>query len=330
MESLDLHDEFDDNVKVRLGRGLKAIDETVISGFNKTCDQDKKLDVANATNINSKPTQVSLQTFHDNSSMAQNWYNNTIMDLNNIFNNFNNHNVSDQSAKNVQESILMDTVNMGGDEDLEAAEQKYVNNQTPRIRRSVASYHTFYDDLNQNQCDSDEMDKSLGNQFHSSNILKNRFDGVYHGYETGNWNSDIQDLDQYSKIPRTNTRKKGKRGKRSKKNKHSSEKRARKSSSHSSSSRNRRHHAHRSAMSRKVNRSDLKPRQKSKTEASPLIGRTRIQKGKTVKQRLLRAEMNKASDKKVLYENVENQSVSEGVIADRIVDRATGLKREKN
>lgn len=333
VESLDWHDDFDDNVKVRLGRGLKAINETIISDFNKTYDQDNKLDIANTTNVNFKPTQISSQTFHDNASMSQHWYNNTIntiKDSNNIFNN--HHGASDQSAKSAQESILMNTVNMDGDEDLEAAEQKFVNNQTPRIRRAAVSYNAFYDDLNQNQKqrDFDKIDKSLDNQFHSPNILKNRFDGAYHGYETGNWNSDIQDLDQYSKIPRTNLRKKGKSGKRSKKNKHSSGKHSKKSSSRSSSSRNRRHHAHRPDMSKNVNRSDLKPKQKNKAEASPLIGRTRLQKSKTAEQGLLRAGINEASGKKVLYENAEIQSVSERAIADRIIDRATGLKREKN
>jgi len=311
VESLDWHDDFDDNVKVRLGRGLKAINDTIISGLNKTYDQDNKLN-DNAT---------SSQSFHDDSSMLQNWYNNTNADLFNIFNN--HHDISNRSAKNVQESILMNTVNMNGDEDLEAAEQKYVNNQTPRIRRAV-SYRTFYDDMNQR--DFDEMDRSPDNQFHSPNILKNRFDGVYHGHEIGNWNNDIHDLDRYSKFPQINTRKKKKLGKRSKKNKHSSEKH-RKKSSHSSSSRNRRHHTHRSDMS-KVNWDDL--RQKNKVEASPLIGRTKIQKSKTAEQELFRAGMNEAPGERVLYENAEDQSVSERMIADHIVDRATGLKREKN
>lgn len=328
MESFDWHDDFDDNVKVRLGRGLKAINETEISDFKRTYNQDDKKNVANATNINFKSTRVSSPTFHDNSSMSQNWYNNSIKDLHNIFNN--HHDVSDKSAKNVQESILTNTINMDDDEDLEAAEQKYINNQTPRIRRAAISYHTFYDDLNQNQRDSNEMDRSLSNQFHSPNIFKNQFDRVYHGYETGNWNSDMQDIDQYSKIPRINTRKKGTSGKKHKKNKHSSERHTKKSSSHSSSSRNRRHHAHRSDMSKDINQGDLKPKQKNKAEASPLIGRTRIQKSKTTEQGLLRAGMNEVSGKKVLYENTENQSVSERAIADRIIDRATGLKREKN
>jgi len=296
VEFLDWHDDFDDNVKVRLGRGLKAINDTIISGLNKTYDQDNKLN-GNAT---------SSQTFHDNSSMSQNWYNNTNADSLNIFNN--HHDISNRSAKNVQESILMNTVNMNGDEDLEAAEQKYVNNQTPRIRRAV-SYRTFYDDINQR----DEMDRSLDNQFHSPNILKNRFDGVYHGYEIGNWNSDIRDLDRYAKFPQINKRKKKKPGKRSKKNKHSSEKHRKKSSSHSSSSRNRRHHTHRSDMS-KVNWDDLK---QNKIEASPFIGRTKIQKSKTAEQELFRAGMNEAPGEKVLYENAEDQSVSERTIADR-------------
>lgn len=227
----------------------------------------------------------------------------------------------------------MNTVNTNGDKDLEAAEQKYVNNQTPRIRRSAVSYRAFDDDMSQNQRNFDEMDRSLGNQLHSPNSLRNRFDGAYHGYEIGNWNSDIQDLDRYSKIPRTNTRKKEKSGKRSKKNKHTSKKHGKKSSSRSSSSRrsgNRRHHTHRSHTSKSVNRGVLKPKPKNKAKASPLIGRTRIQKRKTAKQELLRAGMNEAPGEKVLYENAADQSVSERTIADRIVDRATGLKREKN
>ncbi|XP_011873599.1 PREDICTED: uncharacterized protein LOC105565207 [Vollenhovia emeryi] len=304
VESLDWHDDFDDNVRVRLGRGLKAINETVTSDFDKTYDHDDKLDVANATNVNSTSARVSSQTIYDNSSMSQNRHGNTAKDLYDIFN---NRDVSAQSVKNVQESILMNTVNMDGDKDLEAAEQNRVNNRTPRIRRAV-SYRAFYDDLNQNQRDSDEMGRSLGTRFDSPNILKNRLDGVYRGYETGSWNSDTRDLDQYLKIPRSNTRRKRKPGKKSKKNKHSSGKHAGKSSSRSSSSRNRRHHAHRSDMSENVNRSDLKPKPRNKAEASPLIGRTRIQKSKTAERGLLRAGMNEASGEKVLYENAENQS----------------------
>lgn len=324
MESLDWHDDSDDNVKIRLGRGLKAINETIISGFNKTYDPDIKL--ANANNVNFKPTRVSSQTFHDNASLSQNWHNNTIVDLYNMFNN--HHNVPDQGAKNVQESILMNTVNM--DEDLEAAEQKYINNQTPRLRRSAVSYRASYGDLNQDQRDSDEMNRSSGNQFHFPSIFKSRFDDVYHGYETGNWNSDVQDLNEYSKIPRASTRKKGKSGKKKKKNKHSSGKHAKKSSSRSSSSRNRRHHAHRSDTSKNINRSDLKWKRTNKAVASPSLGCTGIQNCKTAKQGLLRAGMSEVSGKNVFYENTENQSVSERAIADRAVDRATGLKREKN
>jgi hypothetical protein len=72
-------------------------------------------------------------------------------------------------------------------------------------------------------------------------------------------------------------------------------------------------------MSKNVNRSDLKPKQRNKVEAPPLIGRTRIQESKTAKQELSRAGMNEASGKKVLYENAEDQSVSERAIADRII-----------
>ncbi|XP_039309682.1 uncharacterized protein LOC105202175 [Solenopsis invicta] len=296
VESPEWHDDFDDNEKIRLGRGLKAINDKVIFGLNKTYDQDNKLDVESAANTSFK-SRVSSQTFHDNSSNSQNWYNNTIGELNPIFNN--HHGVSDRKAKNVQESILMNTVNINGD--LEAAEQKYVHNQTPRIRRAAIS---FYDDMSQR--DSDEIDRSLDNQFHSSNILEDRSNEVHHRYETGNWDSDIPNVDRYSKIPPTNKRKKTKSGKGSKKNKHTSKKPAKKSKSDSSSSRNRRHHAHRSDMSKNVNR-DLNPKQKNK--ASPLIGRTRIQKSKTAVQGLLRAGMDEAPGEKVLYvENVEDQS----------------------
>ncbi|XP_018393704.1 PREDICTED: uncharacterized protein PF11_0213-like [Cyphomyrmex costatus] len=286
VESPDWHDDFD--VKVRLGRGLKAINDTVISGLKKTYNQDNTLDAENAT---------SLQVSHDNSSKSQNWHNDTIANLFNLFNN--NHGVSDRRAKNVQESISMNTVNMD-DDDLEAAEQKYVNNQTSRIRRAAVSYRTYYDNMNQNQHDYDETSRSLDNQFYSPNIVENQFDEAY---KIGNWNSDsdTQDRDQYSKISRTNTRKeKSKKG--NKKNKHPSKKHAKKSSSHSSSNRNRRHHTHRSNMSK--NRGDLK--KKNKAETSPLIRRTKVQKSKTAEQG--RARMNEALGEKVFYENAEDQS----------------------
>jgi len=311
ISSQDLYESFvespywhdDSNVKVRLGRGLKAINDTIISDL---------LDAENAT---------FLQTFH-NSSKSQNWHNNTIINSFNIFNN-NNHDVPKQRAKNVQESILMNMVNMDGD-DLEGAEQKYVNNQT-RIRRAAVSYRTFYDNLNQNQHDYDEMSRNLGNQFHSPNIVENQFDEPYNGYKIGNWNSDTQNRDRYSKIPRINTRKKEKSGKENKRNKHSSKKHAKKSSSHPSSNKNRRYHIQRSDMSK--NRGNLK--QKNKAKASSLIRRTKVQKSKMAQQGLLRARMNEALGEKVFNENAEDQSVSERTTADR-VDRATGLKREKN
>ncbi|XP_018338030.1 PREDICTED: uncharacterized protein LOC108746039 [Trachymyrmex septentrionalis] len=283
ISSQDLYESFvespywydDSNVKVRLGRELKATNDTIIS------------DLLNAENA------TSLQTFHDNSSKSQNWHNNTITNSFNIFNNNNNHNVPERKIKNVQESILMNTVNMDGD-DLEGAEQKYVNNQT-RIRRAAISYRTFYDNLNQNQHDYDEMSRNLGNQFHSPNIVKNQFDEPYDGYQIGN--SDTQNRDQYSKIPRANTRKK-KSGKGNKKNKHFSKKHAEKNSSHSSSNRNRKHHIQQSDMS---NWGDLK--QKNKAEVSPLIKRTKVQKSKTAEQGLLRARMNEALGEKVFYGN---------------------------
>ncbi|KYN12983.1 hypothetical protein ALC57_14829 [Trachymyrmex cornetzi] len=291
ISSQDLYESFvespywhdDSDVKVRLGRGLKAIDNTIISDL---------LDAENTT---------FLQTFHDNSSKSQNWDNNTITNSFNVFNN-NNHDVSERRAKNVQESILMNTINMDGD-DLEGAEQKYVNNQT-RIRRAAVLYRTFYDNLNQNKHDYDETSRNLVNQFHSPNIVENQFDEPYDAYEIGNWNSDTQNRDRYSKIPRTNTRKKEKSGKGNKKDKHSSKKHAKKSSSHSSSNRNRRHHTQRSDMSK--NRGDLK--QKNKAEVSPLIRRTKVQKNKIAEQGLLRAKMNEAMGEKVFYENADDQS----------------------
>ncbi|XP_025075372.1 uncharacterized protein LOC105432052 [Pogonomyrmex barbatus] len=302
VESVNWHDDFDNNENVRLSRGLKAINDTVISSSQETHGQNNKLDVADAINMNFEFPQASLQTFHDNSSILKDWHNNSIVDLLNIFNIY--HNRSDQNAKNVQESILnLNTVNMNGNEDLEAAEQKYVN-QTSRIRRAAILNNAFYDDVNQNQDDSDTKDENLDNQFHFSNILENQPE--YHKYATRNWNDDIEDFDRHSKIFQTNKRKK-KSGKRNKKNKHL-EKHGKKSSSRSPSNRNRRHHTHRSDMTKNVNRGDSKLKQKNKAEASPLIGRTRIQKSKTAEQDLLRAGVNEASGEKVLYESVEDQS----------------------
>ncbi|EGI65904.1 hypothetical protein G5I_05634 [Acromyrmex echinatior] len=287
ISSQDLYESFvespywhdDSNVKVRLGRGLKAINDTIISDL---------LDAENAT---------FLQTFHDNSSTSQNWHNNTITNSFNIFNN-NNHDVPERRAKNVQKSILMNMVNMDGDD--RDTEQKYINNQT-RIRRAAISYRTFYDNLNQNQHDYDETSRNLDNQFHSSNIIENQFDEPYGGYEIENWNSDTQNRDRYSKISRIN-RKKEKLEKRNKKDKHFSKKHAKKSSSHSSSNRNRRYHIQRSDMSK--NWDNLK----QKNKASPLIRQTKVQKSKSTEQGLLRARMNEALGEKVFYENVEDQS----------------------
>lgn len=326
VESLDWQDDFDDNVKVRFGRGLKAVDETMISDLNETHDLDNKSDIANATNINSE-FYNSSQIFHDNSSISHNWYNNISADLMNIFNV--HHDAFERSTKKVQEPILMNTINIvDGDEDLEAAEQKNVNNnQTTRIRRAAASYRTFYDDVSGNEGDSDEADKSLSDHFQLSNILEDQSDSVYDGNAATNWNNDIQDFDRHSQIPRTNSRKKDKSGKKIKTNKQYSDKHAKKNISHSSSNRNRRHHTHQSDVSRNTNRADLKPKKKSKAEASSLTGRTGIQKSKTAEESLLRAGVNEeAPSEKVLYENAEDQSVSEKAIGDRrIVDRATGL-----
>ncbi|CAL1680491.1 unnamed protein product [Lasius platythorax] len=304
VESLDWQDDFDDNVKVRFGRGLKAVDEAMISDLNETHDLDNKSDMANATNINSE-FYNSSQIFHDNSSISHNWYNNISADLINIFNV--HHGASERSAKKIQEPILMNTINIvDGNEDLEAAEQKYVNNnQTTRIRRAAASYRTFYDDVSGNEGDSDEADKSLSDHFQLSNILEDQSDSVYDGNAATNWNNDIH---RHSQIPRINSRKKEKSGKKIT-NKQSSDKHAKKNISHSSSNRNRRHHTHRSDVSRNTNRADLKPKKKSKAEASSLTELTGIQKSKTAEESLLRAGVNEeVPSEKVLYENAEDQS----------------------
>lgn len=300
VESLDWHDDFDDNVKIRFGRGLKAIDETVISDSIKTRKRDNKLDTANTTNVNSKLRDSSPMS-HDNSTLP-NLYNNT--DLINIFNV--HHGASNQKMK-VQQSILM---NMNGDEDLEVAEQKYINRQAPRIKRTAPSYRVFYDDINQR--DLEKANKNLDDSFQLPNILEDRSD----------WNNDMRD--PYFQMPRsTNSKKRKKPGK---KNKHFSGKEAKQSNLHSSLGRNRRHHTHRSGMSKNADRSDWK---KDKFEASSLTGHTRVQKSKTAEQGFL-AGINGVPDEKVLYENAEDQSVSKRTIGDRALDRATRLKREKN
>nr|XP_012230904.1 PREDICTED: uncharacterized protein LOC105677102 [Linepithema humile] len=298
VESLDWHDDFDDDVKIRFGRGLKAIDETVISDSIKTRKRDNKLDVASTTNVSSK-LRNSPPIFYDNSSISQDWHNNTITDLIDIFNV--HHGASDQSMKKAQQPILM---NVDSDEDLEVAEQKYVNHETPRIKRTAPSYRAFYDDMNHNQRDFEEADENLGDSFQLPNNLEDRYDGVYDGHATPYGNNDIQDLDPYFKTTRsTNSRKKKKPGK-----KHSSDKHGKKSNLHSSSSRNRRHHTHRSDMSKNADRGGWKPKKKDKSEASSLAGHTRVQKSKTAEQGFLRAGINEALGEKVLYENAEDQS----------------------
>lgn len=325
VESLDWHDDFDDDVKVRLGRGLKAVDEAIISDSNKTRDQDNKSDMANIKNINSK-LYNSPQIFRDNSSISHDWYNNISADLINVFN---VHHDASEWNKKIQEPILTNTIYIMDGDDLEAAEQKYVNNQTRRFKRAAASYRTFYDDMSENQGNFDEADKSLSDHFQLSNILEDQSDGVYNGHASRNLNNDIQDFDRYSQISRTDLRKRENSKKKSKKSKHSTKKHAKKHSLHPSSNRNRKHHTHRFDVSRNANQDDLKPKKKSK--ASSLTGRARIQKSKTAEQGLLHAGVNEEiSNEKVLYESAEDQSVSEKAIDDRrVVDRATGLKKRK-
>lgn len=311
-----LQDDFDDNVKVRFGRGLKAVNEAIISDSNETHDQE----MTNATNINSKFHNFS-QIFHDNSSVSQNWYNNISADLINLFNV--HHDASERriQATKIQEPILINTNNIAdSDEDLEAAEQKYVHNQTARIKRAAASYRTFYDDVGENLGDSDEADKSLSDHFQLPSILEDQSDSVYDEYTTTNCNDAVQDFDRYLETPRINSRKKEKFGKKIKNKQSSSQKHAKKNS-HSSPNRNRRHHTHRSDVSRNTNRDDLKPK-KSKAKASSSTGkRSRIQKSKTAEQSPHRAEVNEESPgEKVLYENAEDQSVSERTIGDRRIE----------
>jgi hypothetical protein len=306
-------------VKIGFGRGLKAIDETVISDSIKTRERDNKLDTANTTNINSKLHNIPPM-FHDNSSTSQDWHNNTIAGLINIF----HRGASDQSVKKVPQLILTNT---DDDEDLEVAEQKYVNHQAPRIKRTAPSYRAFYDDMSQRN--SEEANRNLdSDSFQLSNILEDRSDGLHvDGHAAPHWSNDIQDLDPYFKMPRsTNSRKRKKKP--GKTNKHSSDKHAKKSNLHSSLSRNRRHHTHRFDVSKNADRGDW--RKKDRSEASSSTGHTEVQKSRTAEQGYLRAGINDKSDEKVLYENAEDQSVSKRTIGDRAVNRATRLQREKN
>ncbi|RLU26650.1 hypothetical protein DMN91_000447 [Ooceraea biroi] len=285
VEPLDWHDDFDDNVKVRFGRGLKSVNDFVIPDVNKTYDHVYESDMANAASVNSYLHDFP-QTFRENSSISQDCYANATTNLD-FFN------------------IRRDTAN--NDEDLEAAEQKYINRRTPRVRRAATSYRTFYDDMSQNQHDSDEADKSLSSRSQLPNILEDQeSDGIY-SERAPNWSNDMRDLNRYLRIPQ-NSRKKEKLRKKGKKTKHTTEKHL-KTGSRSSSDRDRRHHAHRSDVSRIASASEWKSRKKNKAHASALAGRGSIQKSKTAERGLLHAAVvNEAPGERVLYENAEDQS----------------------
>lgn len=299
VESLDWHDDFDDNVKIRFGRGLKAVDET-ISDSEKIDDQNDRSTIGNKTNVNSEFNFP--QNFHDNCSIFQDRkHNNTPTNLTDIYNvrrNFYNQSVGKVCCE--PNSVT----NMNGNEDLEVAEQKYVNRRTLRSKRATATYRTLHDDSNSGNSDEEN---NLDNRFSRPNFLEDRSDRMYREYT---WN-DLQDLDHSKMSPRDVKRKKENLGK-NKQRKHFSEKHAKKSSSLDSSSsnrRNRRHHAHRSDASNKnANRNNLKPKMK-KNKAYLVTKRTGVRKSKTGEQGLLRAE--EAPIEKVLYENVEDQSVSD-------------------
>ncbi|KAL0122472.1 hypothetical protein PUN28_007299 [Cardiocondyla obscurior] len=251
VEPLDGHDESDNDVKIRLGRGLKAVKEKLINS-----SPDNKLD--NVIDVNFNPAEFTLQTFHGNSS-------------NNDTNQF-----------------LIYVINTN--QDLEAAEQKYVNNEVSRINRALV-HRTFYDNLNRNKRNSEETDESLGNRLLSPGILGDQY-------------SDVRDTYQPTKVPRTGTRKKECPARKSEKNRRFPER----SRSHFAS-RARRRHAHR-AVTGNLSRRDLK--RKGKTETSPSIKRAGIRKSKAAEQGLFLK-----SDGKVVYESSEGQSVSERTIADR-------------
>lgn len=307
VEPLEWHDNFDDNVKVRFGRGLKAVNDVVIPDANKPHGQVNGSDTANAINVNPYVGDSPPRTYRKNLSISQDCYRNATASLTSIFNV--RHDVNDN------------------DRDLEAAEQKYINRRMPRVKRAAASYRSFYDDASQNQSDADEADKSLSSRFQFRSILEDRPDGMYG--ERTNWsNEDTRGLNRHSRNPQ-NSKKKKKPKKKNKKNKHTTGQQRK--TWRSSAGRDHRHHAHRSDVSRIASGGEWKSRKrKNKAHASALTGRGSIGKGKAAERGLLHAAMvNEAPDEeRVLYESAEDRSVSERAIGDRVADRA--LKGEKD
>lgn len=323
VESLDWHDDLDDAAKIRLSRGLKAVDEMLITDPEKIHDLDNKSRTANVTNVNPKLGNSPRVSRNDTSQNWQNLHDNVTADLTDILNI--RHGAIDRNAEKNRELMnVINTDNEGLEEDLEAVEQRCANRRIPRIRRAATSYRTFYDDAISNQRDPDEADGSANGRFQLSDILEN---SLYRGYATP---SDIRDLDRYSKIPRsTGTRKKEKTGVKNKKKKKKkkkypakiSEKHTRKGSSRSSSNgqRNRRGHTHWSDTSKHDKQDGWKSKQKkNRVEAARSAGRISNQKSEMSDRGLFRAaESNEAIDERVLYENAEDRVSKRSVTARR-------------
>lgn len=309
VESPGWHDDFEDDTKVRFGRGLKAVDET-LHGANEIHERGK-LEVVNVTANLEDPPSAS----HDNSSTFQNRYRNTTVDIINVLGT--HRDVTDRGIKKTRDSILTNIINMEGDGDLQAAEQKHVDHPTPRIRRAAASYQGFYDDA----------DGSSADRLRFPDVFKDQSDDVHLEYATSNWHDGVSD--RYSK--RLGNAASGKReeaGKAVKKRKKGqlsaniSGRQAKKGNGGSQSSwnnrRNRRHRTHRSHVSKNANRGDWKLKSKNKrrkqkenrVKASHSSKRSSNQKSRMTDQESLRASLNDASDARVLYENADDQSVS--------------------
>lgn len=355
VEPLNWHDDFDDNVRARFGRGLKTIDEALISDSNKSNDQISRnieqvlvqrelvsrktspemIFLANLTDKvpskNSKDfylgnksiintTNINFPSnFHHDSSILQH---NTTLDVMNIFNM--HRDAIDKSTEKFQESSSMNGIILNITGDLEAAEQKYINYQIPQITRAATSYRTYYDDIDQDQHDSDEADISSDNHLQFPHILANQPDKRYYSYVNPIWNTDIRDNlnDGYSKISRSvGPRKKENFVHRKKKNKQSvsiSKTHTRKNNSHISlnNERNRRHHALQTVNSKDINSGDREMKKKKKNNNKTVTSSATKTTGSRQKSKMADREsllegITKSSGEKVFYENAEDQSVSE-------------------
>ncbi|KAG5315389.1 MOS1T transposase, partial [Pseudoatta argentina] len=147
ISSQDLYESFvespywhdDSNIKVRLGRGLKAINDTIISDL---------LDAENAT---------FLQTFHDNSSTSQNWHNNTITNSFNIFNN-NNHDISGKGNKKDKHFSK------------KHAKKSSSHSSSNRNRR----YHIQRSDMSKNRGNLKQKNKAKASPFRHTTVQKSK------------------------------------------------------------------------------------------------------------------------------------------------------------